>query len=243
MTHSVDTGAADALAARATERARGDGTTVVAVAGPVAVGKSTLAAALAAALEGTGHSSAVVATDGFLFPTAELVARGLLDRKGFPETYDDVALRTFLAAARSTDSPRPPLTVPVYSHETYDVVSGAHRVLPPVTMLVVEGVNALSATTGLVDFGIYIDAPLDVIEAWYTQRFLRLCAEARPGSFYARFAGMDRPTLAAAAKTVYESVNAPNLRDYIAPSRRFADVVVEKRADHVIGGIVDVAPR
>jgi type I pantothenate kinase len=111
--------------------------------------------------------------------------------------------------------------------------------VPPTDVVILEGLNALYATTGLVDLGVYVDAPLPVIEGWYVTRFLHLVAVATPGSFYARFAGLDRDALVDAALSVYRSINLPNLTEFIAPSRALADVVIEKRPDHGIGDIVD----
>jgi type I pantothenate kinase len=234
-----DAGAA--VAARARARLRPASTAVVAVAGPVAVGKSTLAAEVAEALRAAGTSAEVVSTDGFLYPSAELSARGLAGRKGFPESYDVDALRRFLAAIRDAVDRAHAVTVPVYSHETYDIVPGEQHAVPPSDVVVLEGLNALYATTGLVDLGVYVDASLEVIEAWYVERFVRLCDGAEPGSFYGQFAGMEREALVSAALHVYRAINLPNLLDHIAPSRSLADVVIEKRPDHAVGDVVDVA--
>ncbi|MFM8305476.1 MAG: type I pantothenate kinase [Actinomycetota bacterium] len=234
------TDAAEALAARVEGVLRPPATTVVAVAGPVAVGKSTLAESVGEALRRRGATVEVVSTDGFLLPTAELDARGILDRKGFPESYDVDALRHFLAAVRD-ELRRGDVSVPVYSHETYDIVPGERRAVPPVDILVLEGLNALYATVGLVDFGVYVDAPLPFVEQWYVERFVALCATATPTSYYSVFAALDRDAQVAAARSVYEAINLPNLVDHVAPSRRFATVVVEKQADHGLGAITEVA--
>lgn len=217
-------------------RAPAGTTTVVAVAGPVAVGKSTLALALAAALGAAGAPAEVVSTDGFLLPTAVLEARGILLRKGFPESYDLAALEAFLAAARTDPVGLP---VPEYSHETYDVVAEPTRALGPVAVLVLEGVNALSATTGSADLGVYVHAPDDVVEAWYVERFRALCDRPPPDSFFSRFAGMGARDQEILARHTWQVVNLPNLQEHIAPSRRFADVFVEKGPDHRIARIVD----
>lgn len=230
---------AEALADRAQARLRPHATAVVAVAGPVAVGKSTLALAVADALRARGAATEVVSTDGFLYPYAELDARGLIARKGFPESYDVEALRGFLATVRDTLRRTDDVTVPIYSHETYDVVPDRRRAVPPTDVVVLEGVNALSATTGLVDLGVYVDAPLTLVETWYVERFVHLVAEATPGSFYMRFATLPPGDLVDAALAVYRSINLPNLTEHIGPSRALADVVVEKRADHGIGEIID----
>jgi len=233
------TGVAAQLVARVEPRLRIHATAVVAVAGPVAVGKSRLADDLAAALRATGASAEVVSTDGFLLPFAELDARGLIARKGFPESYDVDALRDFLVAVRDTVHRSHDIAVPIYSHETYDILPDERRPIPPLDVVVLEGLNALYATTGLVDLGVYVDAPLPVIETWYVERFLHLVAVATPGSFYTRFAGMERDELIDAALAVYRMINLPNLTEFIAPSMELADVVIEKLPDHAVGEIRD----
>lgn len=235
--------AAAEIAERARCRLRPRATTVVAVAGPVAVGKSWLAVAVADALRSRGMRVEVVSTDGFLYPNTELHARGGVARKGFPETYDVDALWAFLSEVRDTPDRLHDVAVPIYSHETYDVVVGEHRLIPPTDVLVLEGVNALSATTDLVDLGVYVDAPLAEIETWYVERFAHLVENATPGSFYGQFAGMEPAALADLARSVYRAVNLPNLTEHIGPSRALADVVVEKRAHHELGEIVDARQR
>jgi len=226
------------LVRRAEARARPGSTTVIAVTGAVAVGKSTLCQELAAALDAAGASAAVVSTDGFLYPYAELEARGLVMRKGFPDSYDVPALQAFVAAAREGASD---LSAPIYSHETYDILPDERETIGRVDVLVIEGVNALAATAGLVDLGVYIHADEAVIEGWYVERFHRLCAEATPGSFYSQFAGLDAAQIDGVAQHVWDTINLVNLRDYIAPSRVYADVIVEKLPDHRVGAVVDVA--
>jgi type I pantothenate kinase len=231
--------AAAAVAERVLPRLRPDATTVVAIAGPVAVGKSTLAVAVAEAPGSQGLGAEVVSTDGFLLPMDDLVARGIAARKGFPESYDVRALRALLVAVRDTRHRAHAELVPVYSHETYDIVPGAYQPVPPTDVLVLEGVNALSATSGVVDLGVYVDAPVAAIETWYVARFVHLVAEAAPGSFYTHFATLDPGALRDAALAAYRTVNLPNLHEHIGPSRASADLVVEKRADHGVGALVD----
>jgi type I pantothenate kinase len=226
------------LARRARLRARPGVTTLVAVTGPVAVGKSTLCEQLVAELDADGGAAAVVSTDVFLYPYAELEARGLMMRNGFPDSYDVPALHAFAAAARDG---APDLSAPIYSHETYDIVPDEREKIGRVDVLVIEGVNALSATAGLVDLAVYVHADEAVIEGWYRERFHRLCAEATPGSFYAQFAGLDAAQIDAVAQHVWDAINLVNLRDYIEPSRVHADVIVEKLPDHRVGAVVDVA--
>jgi type I pantothenate kinase len=227
------------LVQRARARVRPGHTTIIAVAGPVAVGKSTLCEALAAGFTAEGLTAAVVSTDGFLFPYRKLLARGLPMRKGFPESYDVDLLHGFLASIRVGE---PEMAVPVYSHETYDIAPEP-RVIKRSDFVVLEGVNALSATVGLVDLAVYVHADEHVVEAWYVDRFLHLCATAEPGTFYAQFGGLDADHIEELARGTWTSINLVNLREHIEPSRHHADVIVEKLANHEVGAIVDVARR
>lgn len=201
---------------------------LVGIAGGVAAGKSTAAAILAELLD--GRSVAIVSTDGFLLPTAELMARNLIMRKGFPESYDVTALEVFLDAARAgaTD-----LTVPVYSHETYDVVPGRREPVGTPDVLVIEGVNALQFAERL-DLAVYVDAAEADMEAWYMTRFLEVCAAPPPGSFYAQFRGFSSDELHLFGREVWRTINLVNLRECIAPTRASAHVVVTKRRDHSV---------
>jgi len=228
------------LVARAQARARPNETTLVAVAGAVAVGKSTMCEQFVAALDDVGLRAAVVSTDGFLYSYAELEARDLMMRKGFPDSYDVPALEQFIAGARARASD---LSAPIYSHETYDIVPDHRQPIGVVDVIVIEGVNALSATAGLVDLGVYLHAEEAVIERWYVERFRRLCEEATPGTFYAQFSELDAAQIDAVAQHVWDTINLVNLREYIEPSRVFADVIVEKLPDHRVGAVVDVAKR
>ena len=230
--------ASDELVRRTQARARPGATTWVAVTGAGAVGTSTLCEPLGNALDGAGAVAAVVSTDGFLYSYAELEARDLMMRKGFPESYDVPAMQEFIAGARARVAD---LSAPIYSHETYDIVRDERQHIGLVDVIVIEGVNALSATAGLVDLGVYIHADEAVIERWYIERFHRLCEEAAPGSFYSQFAGLDATQIDGVAQHVWDSINLVNLRDYIEPSRVFADVVVEKLPDHRVGAVRDVA--
>lgn len=208
----------------------GPGAAVVAVAGPVAVGKSTFAATVAEHLLATGRSVEIVATDGFLLSNADLEARGLLARKGFPETYDlDRLTRVVDAAHNGHDT----LEVPVYSHESYDVDPEPRRMATP-DVLVVEGIIALHRPSpGL---GIYLDADEEDVIAWYVERFHDLVEAARraPASFYRQWIDLDRASVTELARAVWDAVNHPNLVDHIAPSRVHADLVVRKGPDHRI---------
>lgn len=206
------------------------GTAVVTVAGGVAVGKSTIALGIAEHLRAAGNRVAVVPTDGFLHPNAVLEQRGLVARKGFPETYDLDGLAALLAAARAG---RSPLAVPVYSHERYDVVDQPVPMDRP-DVLVVEGVVALQRRFG--DLGVYIDAPVAAVERWYVERFQGLVAAAEddPASFYRAWVGLSAEAVAEVARSVWSAVNVPNLVEHIEPTRARADVIVVKGPDHEI---------
>jgi len=210
---------------------------VVGIAGGVAVGKSTAAAAVRE-LHAAGPVE-IVATDGFLLPNAVLMERGILHRKGFPESYDVRAVEAFLDAVHGGE---PGISVPVYSHVTYDVTEERLPIDPP-DVLILEGVNALRFADRL-DVGVYLDAPETAMQAWYVARFLELCADAPPGSFYAQFADVDLDGRQRLAAEVWRSVNLPNLREHIRPTVSRADIVVVKRADHTVGrvDVVNLVP-
>lgn len=227
---------ADLVAARS----RDDGApVVVGIAGAVASGKSTLAGAVAQQAIATGTHTDVVSTDGFLFSNAELVARGLLARKGFPDSYDVDALCAFVDAVHSGT---PTVSVPRYSHLTYDVVAGEPLEFGDDACVVVEGVNALGALGERLDFAIYLHAQEDDLERWYVERFVQLCNEATTdeGSFYRQFAGMGPSEIDALARQVWRGVNLVNLRECIAPTQAVADCVVVKGPDHTI---IDIETR
>jgi type I pantothenate kinase len=208
---------------------------VVGIGGPVAVGKSTIAGRLLSQLDGSGVSSPleVLGTDGFLFPNAELTARGIEHRKGFPESYDTARLEQTLDGLRLGRE----VSVPVYSHETYDIVPGGARVIDGPGTLILEGVNALHFHERL-DLAVYVDAPVAAIERWYVARLVELVADAPPGTFYAGWAGLTPEQADALAREIWSSINAVNLVEHIAPTRAFADVVVEKGADHELLRVV-----
>jgi type I pantothenate kinase len=215
---------------------------IVGVTGAVAVGKSTLAAELAAAIAAWpgGPAVEVVATDGFLFPNAALEGRGLLNRKGFPETYDGAALRAALAAIRLG-----PALFPTYSHVLYDIDPALARRLERPDVLIVEGLGLHEGAAALgLDALIYLDANEAHIEAWYEERFIDLwrAAETDPTSFYARFRHMDEAQTRALAGQVWRAINLPNLREHIARGRDVADIVVRKGADHQIESVSERAP-
>ena len=220
------------LAARVVMMCGGkDEPVLVGIAGAVAVGKTTFALALADALTKHEVIADVVSTDGFLLANTVLAERGLQLRKGYPESYDVAALRTFAGAVRSDVAEFP---VPVYSHLTYDLVEGEAHVVHPADVVVVEGVNALGALEGLLDLGVYVDAAEADLERWYVTRFRALTDEARadPSSFYRPFVSMAPEEVDAIALGTWRDINLVNLREHIAPTRALADVIVMKGPDH-----------
>ena len=212
------------------------------VTGAVAVGKSTFAGELAAAIGAWPEAPVVevVATDGFLFPNAVLEGRGLLNRKGFPETYDGEALRAAVSAIR-----KGPALFPTYSHMAYDVDPTLARRLDRPDVLIVEGLGLHEGAASLgLDALIYLDADEAHIETWFEERFIDLwrAAEADPASFYARFRHMDEAQTRALAGQVWRGINLPNLREHIANGRDVADIVVRKDASHAIQSVTGRTP-
>jgi type I pantothenate kinase len=221
---------------------------VVAVTGGVAVGKSMTAKVLRSILVASGELRIdVVSTDGFLFSNQELDQRGLLPRKGFPESYDHDELVTFLAAIKAGERRVP---APIYDHVTYDVLRTRVQIIDAPDVLILEGVNVLqpvpsaSASRLLVsdflDYSVYVDADEPNIRAWFLQRLHRLRAESAtdPTSFFAQFSGLTDREFAAIGESTWDTVNRPNLEDHIAPSRFRADLVIEKAADHSVRGVL-----
>ncbi len=213
---------------------------VVGVGGAVAVGKSTVAEALAVHFGDQGRRVHVIATDAFLFPNAELNDRGLTMRKGFPESFDVEAILAFVADVRS-GSRR--VEVPVYSHATYDVVPGETTVLEDPDLVVLEGVIALQPPVGdALDVAIYLDAEESDIREWFVERFLTLTSAAadEAGSFYRMFSGMSAEDVTRIAEGTWDGINGVNLREHILASRDRATFVVEKAKDHSVRHVTDV---
>lgn len=207
---------------------------LIGLAGSVAAGKSTLAAQLAETERATGKTVEVVSTDGFLLPNAELERRGLLGRKGFPESYDAGAFTAFLDALRSGE----PAHVPVYSHQTYDILPETHRTLHQPELVIVEGINALQPafTAGKLDRRLYLHAEESDLFRWYRERLLRLRDAARTdsSSYFTRFLALTDTEWEARIQTIWESVNLPNLHEHILPTKALADTVLIKGPDHRI---------
>jgi type I pantothenate kinase len=216
---------------------------IVGITGAVAVGKSTLAAALQTVMRRTTDARTreldveVVCTDGFLFDNATLEARGLSQRKGFPESYDAAALRRALASVRTG-----PADFPGYSHITYDIDAALTRRIPPPSVLIVEGLGLQEPAAVGLDALLYLDAEEDLLETWFTERFVGFwrAAESDPDSFYARFRNMDEAEIQVFAAQVWRKINLPNLREHIVHARDRADWVVRKGPGHVIEGITEL---
>jgi type I pantothenate kinase len=210
------------------------GSFVIGLTGGVASGKSTLAAALVETFSGRAERPTVerVGTDGFLYPNAVLTERGVLDRKGFPETYDRAAMIEALNQARLGPAP-----FPGYSHLLYDIDPTLTRSLDRPDILIIEGLG-LDRDVPL-DLLVYLDAERADQEAWYVARFLDFWERGRDDSrsFYFRFRDMDRDGVIRLAAMVWSKVNLPNLEAHIEPVRETADIVVRKGADHAIAAI------
>jgi type I pantothenate kinase len=219
---------------------------VVGLAGSVAVGKSTTARVLQQMLaHWPAHPQvALVTTDGFLHPNAELERRGIMHRKGFPESYDRKALLKFVIDIKSG---KDEVEAPVYSHLTYDVTDEKVIVKRP-DIVIVEGLNVLQppqtredGRTGLAvsdffDFTIYVDAATNDIRQWYTDRFLRLRETAfrDPASYFAKYAGLSHDDAVSEASRIWDEINGPNLAHNVAPTRSRATLVLRKDRDHSV---------
>ena len=208
-------------------------TLIVGITGSVAAGKSTLSAAIANHLRSTLRIESI-STDGFLYPNETLISRGLIMRKGYPETYDTGLLSGVLQRVRWG-----PVRVPAYSHVTYDRVPDLDRTIDRPDILLVEGLGFSPrgyqrSPAALLDLLVYIDAGEDDLEAWYVARFMNFWreAETNPQSFYARFRGMSEAEAEAFARQIWAGVNLPNVRENIAPVKREADILLTKAADH-----------
>jgi type I pantothenate kinase len=240
--------------ARETRRATSEflrqdvGTTpfVIAVAGSVAVGKSTTARLLRELLARFDDTPRVelVTTDGFLLPNAELERRGLMQRKGFPESYDRRALLRFVTEVKSGAAE---VAAPVYSHLVYDIVPGEHITVRRPDVLIVEGLNVLQpavngrlAVSDLFDFTVYVDARTADIERWYVERFLRLQrgAFADPDSYFHRYADLSEEEAVARARSIWAEINGPNLEQNVLPTRARASLVLRKSADHSVSTVL-----
>lgn len=223
---------------------------IIGIAGSVAVGKSTTARLLQALLSRwEQHTSvALVTTDGFLLPNRVLEARGLMKRKGFPESYDTRALLRFLSDVKRG---LPEVSAPVYSHQAYDILPAERLVVRQPDVLILEGLNVLQTgrpsiagsprlfVSDFFDFSIYVDADERAVEEWYAARFetLRRTVFTDPRSYFHRYAALTDEEATATAHRIWREINGPNLRENILPTRERAQLILEKEADHSIARV------
>ena len=213
---------------------------IIGVAGSVAVGKSTFARILQALLARWPDHPKVglITTDGFLYPNRVLEERDLMNRKGFPESYDTKRLLEFLRAVKSGASE---VSAPIYSHVVYDIIEGESVVVEQPDILIIEGLNVLQVgseanefVSDYFDFSIYIDADENNIEQWYVDRFLTLCKTVfqDPNSFFRHYAHLTTEQAVETARYIWREINGRNLRENIAPTRARASLILRKAADH-----------
>ncbi|EMC9392986.1 type I pantothenate kinase [Vibrio parahaemolyticus] len=219
---------------------------VIGIAGSVAVGKSTTARILKALLSRwENHPKvALVTTDGFLYPKKVLEERGIMHRKGFPESYDIKRLVEFVSDVKAG---KPNLEVPVYSHITYDITDELKKVDRP-DVLIIEGLNVLQSgmdyphdphrvfVSDFLDFSIYVDAESETIEQWYVERFLkfRRGAFTKPGSYFSHYKQLSVDEAKSKAKEIWRNINGLNLELNILPTRERAHLILHKGANHLV---------
>ena len=222
---------------------------IIGIAGSVAVGKSTFSRVLRASLARWPDHPRVdlITTDGFLYPNQILEKRGLMKRKGFPESYDQRRLLQFLADLKAG---LPEVSAPVYSHLQYDIVPYATQTVQQPDILILEGLNVLQSPDGqrsssrvfvsdFFDFSIYIDADEEIVECWYIQRFLRLRETVFQDelSYFHKYASLNEEEAVATARQIWNEINLPNLRNNIGPTRERAHLILEKGENHVVENI------
>lgn len=218
---------------------------IIGVSGSVAVGKSTTSRLLQLLLSRIFQTDSVelVTTDGFLYPNKHLIEQDILNRKGFPESYNMELLLDFLHRMKSGLD----CEIPIYSHEIYDIVSGQKQLITAPDILIVEGINVFQTPqnnnlylTDFYDFSIYIDADTDDIETWYLERFKRLLEIAKNDSnnYYHRFLAFSEEERVLVAKNTWKTINLINLENYIAPTKSQADVILHKDKTHKISEIL-----
>jgi type I pantothenate kinase len=220
---------------------------IIGVAGSVAVGKSTTARVLQALLARWPNTPKVdlVTTDGFLLPNAVLQNEGLMEKKGFPESYDLPTLLRFLADVKAG---RRPVRAPIYSHLVYDVMPNQWIEVDRPDILIVEGLNVLQAgslpmdgkeipyVSDFFDFSVFIDAEEDVLHKWYVDRFLTLRGTAfrDPKSYFHRYSKLSDSEAVETATSIWQRINLINLRENILPTRQRADLILNKAANHLV---------
>lgn len=217
---------------------------IIGIAGSVAVGKSTTSRLLQTLLTRTFKHAKVemVTTDGFLYPNKVLEEKGLLQRKGFPESYNMELLLDFLDNIQNGEA----FEIPVYSHEVYDIVENESQIIQAPDFLIVEGINVFQNpqnqrlyVSDYFDLSIYVDADVENIENWYLERFQKLLklAETDPNNYYHRFTQMPFNEVLKMAQDIWKEINLANLEKYIEPTRSRADIILHKGQNHEIDEI------
>lgn len=223
---------------------------IIAVAGSVAVGKSTTSRVLQALLKRWPNHPRVelMTTDGYIYPNAILEKRNLMNRKGFPESYDLRQLINFLSDLKSG---KPNLKVPIYSHHSYDIVPGQFQMINQPDIVIVEGLNVLQVGTikpeqqtrifvsDFFDFTVYVDANIETIKEWYLQRFMlfREKAKNNPQEYFYRFAKLSDAEAQDYATEIWTEINANNLQENILPFKERAKLILEKSEDHSVHSV------
>ncbi len=220
---------------------------IIGVAGSVAVGKSTTARVLQALLARWPNTPTVdlVTTDGFLYPNAVLEREGLMEKKGFPESYDLPSLLRFLTDVKAG---RRPARAPIYSHLVYDVIPNEWHEVDRPDILIVEGLNVLQTgrlprdgkaipfVSDFFDFSVYLDASEEILHTWYVDRFLALrgTSFADPKSYFHRYANLSDQEAVKVATSIWSRINLVNLHDNILPTRQRADLILKKGESHLV---------
>ena len=209
---------------------------MIGIAGSVSVGKSTFSRTLQKLFHIVNgiKNVEIVTTDGFLYPNSVLEKKKIMDKKGFPESYDHKSLLKFLHKIKSGD---PNVEVPLYSHSIYDILGDKKKKIDSPKILILEGVNVLnSSIIKFFDFSIYLDANEDVIKKWYIKRFLsfRHKSLSDKNSYFKKYNSMTVKEVTKLATNVWKTINLKNLNDHILPTRNNASLIVKKKYDHSI---------
>ncbi|MGP6239042.1 type I pantothenate kinase [Cuniculiplasma sp. SKW4] len=221
---------------------------IIGIAGSVAVGKSTTARILKKliSLWPEAPNVYIVTTDGFLYNNSELERRGILDRKGFPESYNLKGMLSFLYRVKSGENNT---RVPIYSHLIYDIVEGKYEIIKDADIIIFEGLNVLQTQTRKIDganpdlmvsdffdFSIYVDAEEDMIKKWFIERFLKLkrTAFTDPQSYFKKYSEIDDETSIRIASQIWDNINGKNLKENIEGTKYHADLIMKKVEDHSV---------